>query len=49
MPRHRIEKKRQSYQQRLLQELRADYERHFSKEQDKEASLTLYFKVPQIF
>ena len=29
----------------ILQELRSDYERHFSGEQEKESSLNLYFKV----
>jgi hypothetical protein len=29
----------------LEQELEADFERHFNKEQDKDSSLTLYFKV----
>ena len=31
-----------------LQELRSDYERHFSGEQEKESSLNLYFKVIQL-
>ena len=32
----------------ILQELRSDYERHFSGEQEKESSLNLYFKVIQL-